>query len=73
VQSGRRAERFALEFYDHRQRKDAYAKIESLKDRDVPYIFTSWQNEIVASNGHFYGWQPNDFELSIANAQDWSL
>jgi peptide/nickel transport system substrate-binding protein len=67
-----RLERYALATYDRRLRKEAYAKIESLIARDVPYLFIKWQNEIVASKGHFYGWQPENFELSIANAQTWS-
>jgi ABC-type transport system substrate-binding protein len=68
-----RLERFTLGTYDRQQRKAAYAKIESLIDRDVPYIFITWQNQIVASNGRFRGWQPQNFDLSIANAQDWSM
>lgn len=68
-----RLERSALATYDRRQRKTAYAKIQSLIDRDVPYIFITWQNEPIASNGHFNGWQPGNLDLSVANAQDWSL
>lgn len=68
-----RLERVALGTYDRRQRRAAYAKIESIVSRDVPYIFTTWNNEIIASNGHFYGWQPQNFELSLANGQSWSL
>ena len=62
----------AVDTFDRSKRKLAYARIETLLARDVPYIYIAWTKAIHGINSDFHGFSPGLSGPSW-NAQDWTI
>lgn len=66
------AEDAAVGTFDRTKRKAAYAQIETLLARDVPYIFIAWPKNIYGVNSDLRGFAPGQASESW-NAYEWSI
>ena len=66
------AQKIALTSYDRATRKKAYAKIQGLLARDVPYIFLYYAHYLEPINADFHGFHPNSV-VEAWNAWQWSI
>lgn len=66
------AQRRALTLYDRPQRKAAYATIEELLARDIPFAYLSWWRQVEPYNTDFHGFRPTGY-LDSWNSWEWSI